>query len=311
MKKILHLCWSGGDEVLFRSKEDYRHGIICLCLAAHKAGTRLLAYCFMSNHVHICIGTEDPAEFVKCFRYAYSRYFNSRYHRKGRLGERSFFMLEIVGLHHFLTAVSYILRNPLHHGICSTPFEYEFSSVRAAFRKELGYGNEIKFMPHRKFYRHLPDRNVLPDSVKMDTHGLILPESVIDTTDLEHQFSTARAYMYFMNRLSGENWEKEQSEDRNGHPPIRVEDIERGVRTHGIKTLLANEHGKVNYKAMTDIELCFEIDRNIVQSAGASSLYLMTDSQLKEVARILSRRYHLPKDQIIRCLGGQITDWLS
>ena len=304
MRKILHLCWSGGDEVLFRSEEDYRHGIICLCLAAVKSDTRLLAYCFMSNHVHMCVNSERTEYFIKCFRYAYSRYFNSRYFRKGRLGERNFFILEIEGLYHFLTAIAYVLRNPLHHGICSTPFEYEFSSVRAAFRKELGYVNEVSYMPEKKLYRYLPDRNLLPETVKMNIHGLIMPESVIDVYDLEHQFSTARSYLYFMNRISGKNWEAEQAEDMNGRPPIRIEDVEQGVRGLDMKTLLSNEYGRSNYKSMTDIEVCHEIDINIVKSFGTVSVYRMTRSQLKEVARILACRYHLPRAQIVRCLGG-------
>ena len=121
MKTTYHLCWSGGDELLFRTREDYIHGIICLCIACYETGNNLLAYCLMSNHVHICVRGDNIKALIKAFRYSYTRYFNSKYRRRGKLGERDFFKLEIHGLHHLLTAIAYILRNPLHHGICDTP----------------------------------------------------------------------------------------------------------------------------------------------------------------------------------------------
>ena len=59
MKRTYHFCWSGGEELLFRTKEDYIHGIVCLTLAAHKTDATILAYCLMSNHIHICVRTEN------------------------------------------------------------------------------------------------------------------------------------------------------------------------------------------------------------------------------------------------------------
>lgn len=57
-----------------------------------------------------------------------------------------------------------------------------------------------------------------------------LASSIIDVADIEHQFSTARTYLYYMNRLSGETWEKEQETDKNNMPPIRLNDIESGIK---------------------------------------------------------------------------------
>lgn len=303
--KTYHLCWSGGKEVLFRNKEDYRHGIICLYLAAHKTETLLLAYCLMSNHIHICVRTDQMATFIKRFRYAYTRYFNSKYRRKGRLGGKLFYILRVEGIHHIITAISYILRNPLHHGICSTPFGYEFSSVRAIFRKELGYDHNVKYILDEKKHRFLPSHNSLPKEVKMDETGLILPESIIDVNDLEHLYVTARTYMYFMNRLSGENWEKEQEEDKNGRPPVKLDDIENGVAsTHSIKFLMNNEHGRTNHSTRTDIEICRIIDSVLVPKSGCESVYCMSDKDRKVCAKHLADTYHLPKEQVVRCMGG-------
>ena len=259
----------------------------------------------MSNHTHICISTERLGEFIKTFRYAYSRYFNSRYKRYGRLGERQFFVLEIEGIHHLLTAIAYVLRNPLHHGICSTPFEYEFSSAKAAFKKELGFSTDFNMMPRHKKYRYIPEKNHLNDSVKMNIDGLILPESIIDTADIEHQFSSARSYLYYMNRLSGENWEKEQNEDRLNIPPIKISDVEKGVKYTDITNLLSNEHGRASYRRATDINLCEEIDSVIVPKLGKSSIYQLSSKEIAEISDLLRSKHHLSEEQVTRCLGGE------
>ena len=303
MKKTYHLCLSGGDEVLFRDEEDYIWGNNCLCLAAHKTGSSLLAYSEMSNHVHNCVRTEMPELFIKAFRYPYNRYFNRKYNRKGRLGEEKFFSLEIDGLYHLLAVIAYILRNPLHHGVSATPFGYRHSSISALFRKELGRFEEPELLPERKQHLFLPDRTKLPAGFKMNASGLILPESVIDVADVEHQFSTARSFLYYMNRISGESWEKEQMEDYTPIPPITLHDIERGISLHDVKTMLANEHGRANYHAVSDLQLCNEIDKVLLQ--GERSVYQLSREEKSEIAEILHRKHRISDEQIKRCLGGR------
>lgn len=287
---------------MFRDEEDYIRGINCLCLAADKTQSTLLAYSFMSNHAHLGVRTEDPDLLIKSFRYPYNRYFNSKYKRIGLLGERNFFKLEIEGLYHLLTAIAYILRNPLHHGVAATPFGYRYSSISALFTEELGRFIEPELMPKKSQYRFLPEGVTLPDGFKMDTSGLILPESVIDVADLEHQFSTARTFLYYMNRLTSDAWKSEQMQDNTNTPLITLESIESGVRIQDIKTLLSNEHGRQNYFAKSDIVLCKEIDSKL----SDETIYTLTDFQIKELANQILREGRVPYEQLKRCLAGKI-----
>ena len=305
MKKTYHLCLSGGDEVMFRDEEDYIRGNNCLCLAAHKTGSTLLAYSEMSNHVHIGIRTEVPELFMKTFRYPYNRYFNQKYSRAGQLGEADFFSLEIDGLYHLLTVIAYILRNPLHHGIAATPFGYRYSSISAVFRQELGRFEAPTLLPEQNQRRYLPNRERLPEGYQMDASGLILPESVIDVADVEHQFSTARTFLYYMNRTSSEAWEKEQMEDGTSMAPITLNDIEKGVRLHDVRTMLANEHGRANYHAVSDIQLCREIDTVILK--GDKSVYQLSSKEKALIADILFKEFRISGEQIRRCLGGSLS----
>ena len=289
--------------MLFRTREDYIHGIVCLALAAYKTGTTLLAYCLMSNHIHICVRTENLKDFTRAFRYPYSCYFNSKYKRKGRLGERKFFTLEVKGVYHLLTAIAYILRNPLHHGVCATPFEYPYSSVRATFRKELGFALAGGTAESIRHYARMPDRNRLPHNIMTDSDGLILAECIIDVADLEHQFSTARSYMYYMNRLSGESWEKEQYNDGKDTSPIRISDIEHGVQGATIPQLLNNESGRHNPNTIHDIELCLIIDKVLKDRHKGKTVYQLSTNQAQELASAIKARYHIGTEQLQRCLA--------
>ena len=303
MKKTYHLCLSSEGEAMFRSREDFIRGINCLCIGAHNTGAILLAYVFMSNHVHIIVRTANPEKLMMKFRYAYNKYFNAKYSRTGRLGEKKFFKIELVGLYHLLTAVAYVLRNPVHHGVCATPFGYEFSSIRGMFKKEFGWQNSCNILPSKSAYRFLPCRSVLPEGFLMNSEGMILPETVIDSQDIEHQFSTARSFLYYMNRLSGEEWIREQQQDQTDQPAITLESIEEGVQFHDINTMLRNEYGRANYAAMTDIMLCHEIDNVLIPSYGLSSLYQMKIEQRENIAELIKRKYHVPASQARRCLA--------
>ena len=290
---------------MFRSRADYIRGINCLCLMAHSTGSILLAYVFMSNHVHIIVRTDDPKKLMIKFRYAYNKYFNAKYGRTGKLGEETFFKIELVGLYHLLTAIAYVLRNPVHHGICATPFGYEFSSIRGMFRKEFGWQTYESTLPRKSAYRFLPCRSVLPENFQMNSEGMILPESVIDAQDVEHQFSTARSFLYYMNRLSGEEWLREQQQDPGNIPAITIESIEEGVKFNDINSMFRNEHGRANYTAMTDIILCHEIDKVILPKYGIDSVYRLEDKQRKDITEHIKRQYGVTTSQVLRCMAIQ------
>ena len=106
MKKTFHLCLSAGDEIMFRDLEDYHRGFNCFANALCKTDSTGLVESFMSTHTHQLVQTRCPEEFMYNFRQPYTMYFNNKYHRKGRLGERHHFTVEITGHHHTIAAAS-------------------------------------------------------------------------------------------------------------------------------------------------------------------------------------------------------------
>lgn len=302
MKKTYHLCLSAGNEVLFRDLEDYNRGFNCLALALYKTGSGGLVESFMSTHVHQLSQTDDPGGLMYNFRLSYCMYFNRKYHRQGKLGEDTHFTMEVVGYHHTLAAASYVLRNALHHGVSPLPYAYPHCSANAIFMKEMGKAPCSRLLDKRHFRNFIGKTAVYPDNYKMSESGVFLRETVLDIPQVENLFVTPRAFNWYMTRKSSEEWEAEQHKDKNGLPPINLVDIEKGVRTDSAEKMIVYESGKANYRKPSDIDICTDIDRNILPKYGKASIYMLTRQEKQNIAEYLYRTLHLPEDQIRRCL---------
>lgn len=275
MKKTMknyHFCISGGDEILFRSEEDYIRAFNTLAITVARLGGKLAADAIMSTHIHVCVRTDDIGSIISQFWRSYTRYFNYKYRRKGALGG-SPYVVEIEGFYHWLTAICYVLRNPVHHGVAPTPFAYRHCSANAIFRKETGKCETFGCLPRKSYYKFLPKGQNCPAEYVMDASGMIKRETVLDLADIEHRFVTPRAYLFYMNRLSGEEWRREQEKDQDVASPVSLEMIERNTTSQSISEMLGHEHGRSDYRTITDIELCEFIDMQVLPKYNLTSVY--------------------------------------
>ena len=302
MKKTYHLCVSAGDEVMFRDLQDYHRGFNYFALALYKTGSTGLVESIMSTHGHFLIQTAYPKDFMFHFRNPYSKYFNHKYDRGGRLGEDKHFTLEIIGHHHTLAAASYVLRNALHHGVAPIPYAYPHCSANAIFRKEMGKFQYERLLPEKSYRRFLGRHAEYPNSYKMSESGLFIRESVLDIPQVENLFGTPRAFNYYMSRKSSEEWETEQNKDNN-LPPVNLSRIENGVKIHNINKMMIFESGKADYRKVSDIDLCTELDRLAREKYGKQSVYQLANSEKLCIASELYSKRHISEPQIQRCLA--------
>ena len=303
MKKTYHLCLSAGNETLFRDEEDYNRGFNSLALALYKTNSTGLVESFQSTHFHLVVQSENPADMMYAMRQSYSKYFNRRYQRSGRHGEKHHFQLEISGLHHHLAAMTYVLRNALHHGLVPIPYAYPHCTVNAIFRKEMGKTHIEKELNQNSFYRFVGRKAEWPSHYRMNDKGLFLRESVLDIVQVENMYATPRAFNYYMSRKSGEEWEKEQEKDNIGASPIRLEDIEQGINGQTKEKMLIYESGRSDYRKISDIDLCHEIDRNIIPKYGKGSVYHLSRTEKEQIGEFLFRTFRIGEAQIRRCLA--------
>lgn len=302
MKKTYHLCLSAGDEVMFRDLEDYHRGFNCFACALYKTDSTGLVESFMSTHTHQLVQARCPGELMYTFRQSYTMYFNHKYHRKGHFGEKHHFATEISGYHHTIAAASYTLRNALHHGVAPIPYAYPHCSANAIFSKEMGKMHGEPLLPKSSYYKHIGRRSEYPDSYKMTESGVFTRESVLDIPQIEALYGTPRAFNFYMSRKTSEEWEAEQQKDANNSASINLEIIEKGVGVNGTAQMLAFENGKSDYRKISDIELCTELDALASTRFGRHSVYELSLKEKNEIAEYLYRTRHLSESQIRRCL---------
>ena len=115
---------------IFFDDEDSETFIRLLKRFRDVSGFDLYAYCLMGNHVHLLIRARKEG-LEKIFRRlgaSYVYWYNLKYQRVGHLFQDRFKSEPVENEAYFLTALRYILRNPVKAGLCQTPESYKYSN---------------------------------------------------------------------------------------------------------------------------------------------------------------------------------------
>ena len=129
-KGYYHVIARGvNKEIIFREEGDYLKYIGFLKKYSEEQEIILVAYCLMSNHVHLLIQDQKDhmSAFMQKLGMSYAQYYNKRYERTGHLFQNRF-KSQLIGDDFYLTtAYRYILKNPEKAGIAPAS-EYRWSS---------------------------------------------------------------------------------------------------------------------------------------------------------------------------------------
>ena len=271
-----------------------------------------MAVSAMSDHSHNAVQFDSPKVFQRKLRNKYSRYFNAKYSRCGRLGDKFYFCDEMDGIKHITAGLNYIMRQGLHHGITATPFGYRYSSVNTLFRKELGKSANTALIINEKRYKYLSGKTQVPLSQPMSEDGLLLLENIIDVSYVESVYVTPRNFLLQMNKITDERVREEQMQELSNTQPITIDVIEKGTADFDARSILANEHGRVDKNLLTDIDLCelidsFYIPRIVKGKIEMASPYILTREQRIRLANNIwgdmqAARKRINQKQLARCM---------
>jgi putative transposase len=129
-----HITQRGVDQQkVFYADADRRTYLDCLGRYCSQAGVRILAYCLMSNHVHLVAVPEEAKALGVALRRAhgrYSLYLNSRRQRVGHLWQNRYYSCAM-DEKHLWAAIRYVERNPVRANLAVRPEEYEWSCAAA------------------------------------------------------------------------------------------------------------------------------------------------------------------------------------
>ena len=118
---------------VFFSPTDYKMYLSLLGEQLKDSECRVLAYCLMTNHVHLVVVPARADSLAVLFRRVhgrYSQYLNTRRHRTGHLWQQRYFSCPLSESHHWI-AVRYVEQNPCRAHMVKTAAEYRWSSAAA------------------------------------------------------------------------------------------------------------------------------------------------------------------------------------
>jgi len=117
---IYHVMLRGIDRAqLFYDEEDHLFFLDRLNRYKNTCGFKLFAYALMGNHVHLLVKESDTGLSRDLMRLtiSYAYWFNEKYDRSGHLFQNRFKSEAIANDGHLLSALRYILNNPVRVGL--------------------------------------------------------------------------------------------------------------------------------------------------------------------------------------------------
>ena len=244
-------------------------------------------------------------------RHSYTSTFNKKYHRKGSLGEKNFFSLELRGIEHKAAAISYVLKNPVHHQVCVNPFSYPYSTAGLYFGSAVGKAGcgsgtvlTQKERVHETLARKLLRRSKpLTDLLRLDDRGSIDPASFVEYKAVETIFGTYNAFQYNLHRRDYEEWKQQQKQDGTDDEPVTLGSIEPWMSREEVEAFERKSKHWYRKEAVSDMELCRIIDTDIINRYGRKSYWHLTEDEKKETAKWLMENFNASEAQVCRCLA--------
>ena len=131
-----HIVQRGHDRLpVFADSGDYRLYLVNLHEQAERLEISVIAYCLMTNHVHLLVQPEaegaDLSRLMKVLAARQTRHVNRLEHRSGTLWEGRFRSSLVDSKAYLLACCRYIDLNPVRAGLVHRPADYPWSGYRA------------------------------------------------------------------------------------------------------------------------------------------------------------------------------------
>jgi REP element-mobilizing transposase RayT len=136
---IHHVFARGNNrEAIFRRDADRRVYLRLLAQTVARTRWRCLAFCLMSNHVHLVIETREPnlGKGMQYLHGQYARLFNNSHRRSGHLFQGRYGSVSVESDAQLFAVVRYVAMNPVEATLCQLPGDYPWSSCRSVLTAE-------------------------------------------------------------------------------------------------------------------------------------------------------------------------------
>ena len=131
---VYHVTSRGNDRrIVFRDDHDRRRFLELLEHVSTRFDWEIFAYCLMNNHYHLFLETPEAslARGMRDLNGPYAQSFNRRYGTVGHVFQARYHSVLVQTPSHILSALRYIVLNPVAAGLCERPEDWPWSSHRA------------------------------------------------------------------------------------------------------------------------------------------------------------------------------------
>ena len=176
-----HIVQRGNNrEKVFLDQGDYERYLSFFSKYSEEKEVAVLAYCLMPNHIHLLLRpskVEALPKMMQGITLCYSKYFNGKNGRTGRLWECRYHSTVIDGDRYLWAVSRYIEHNPVRAGIVKKSEDYPYSSARAhllgrkdPLLKEPLFDNS-ELNEYRRFFWLEEDKKVIAEIRKQTRLG--------------------------------------------------------------------------------------------------------------------------------------------
>jgi putative transposase len=132
-------CRGNRKQAVFRDDFDRERYLALLAKAAEKCGWRVLAYCLMTNHIHLVVHVPENtiAKGVQILHGEYAQAYNRRHEKDGHTWRGRYGAKRVDDDSYLLRVLCYVVNNPARAGMVGNAAQWRWSSHRAVLGKAL------------------------------------------------------------------------------------------------------------------------------------------------------------------------------
>ena len=279
---FFHVCTDGRVlPWMFQDERDFIAGVNRIGICCLRTGAKAVAYVLMDNHVHFVLRGTMPEckDFITLYKQLTGTWIHVKYGLNDFLRNLPTNIILLDTEEKLLNAIAYIDRNPVVAGYRFLATEYPWGSARYVFKnsREVLDAKPLSEMSRRSQIAILATKMILPGDWRIDSNGMICPDSFLNVALIESYFKSPARYSYYLSKkLEGEVDLELQSSQKVFIPDIELRRI--------VKEMIRKDFNKERVK---------DLDVNSRLSVARKLRYRYASS-IRQIARMV----HLEKSAL-------------